>query len=130
MLNALVTDLMRETSRQIRSFGFETLEQIRQAPRRLAQLTSEMEDRRGNAKRFLYERLYEAPVMAAEHAHNTEVIQTLFATWTRNPQLLPPDHFARVAEEGAARTVADYIAGMTDSYIEQAWVRHLSAGGE
>jgi dGTPase len=38
--------------------------------------------------------------------------------------LLPPDHLARVPAEGVARTVADYIAGMTDAYIEQAWQKH------
>ena len=29
----------------------------------------------------------------------------------------------RFLPQGLARTVADYIAGMTDSYIEQAWAR-------
>jgi len=40
-----------------------------------------------------------------------------------DPGLLPEDHQAQIPGEGLARTVADYIAGMTDSYIEQAWLR-------
>ena len=30
--------------------------------------------------------------------------------------LLPPDHQVQIPTEGLARTVADYIAGMTDRY--------------
>ena len=36
---------------------------------------------------------------------------------------MPGDDQALIPTEGLARTVADYIAGMTDSYIEQAWRR-------
>jgi dGTPase len=38
--------------------------------------------------------------------------------------LLPDDHQSQIPSEGLARTVADYIAGMTDNYIEQLWTRH------
>jgi dGTPase len=37
--------------------------------------------------------------------------------------MLPEDHLAQIPAEGLARTVADYIAGMTDSYVEQLWAR-------
>ncbi len=37
------------------------------------------------------------------------------------PTLMPEDHQAQIPTEGLARTVADYIAGMTDSYIVQLW---------
>jgi dGTPase len=47
----------------------------------------------------------------------------LFAALMADPGLLPEDHQAQIPTEGLARTVADYIAGMTDSYIEQAWRR-------
>jgi dGTPase len=36
---------------------------------------------------------------------------------------MPADHQAQIASQGLARTVADYIAGMTDNYIEQMWER-------
>jgi dGTPase len=37
--------------------------------------------------------------------------------------MLPEDHQAQIPTQGLARTVADYIAGMTDSFIEQLWER-------
>jgi dGTPase len=40
--------------------------------------------------------------------------------------LLPKDHEAQIPTQGLARTVADYIAGMTDSYTEQLWARYAA----
>ena len=124
MLNALVTDLMQQVSLQTRKLGIQTLQNLRNAPRRIATLSPEMEEKRRQAKSYLYTNLYLSPALEAEHAHAEEVIQTLFAAWIRDPELLPPDHQARISEEGLPRTVADYIAGMTDAYIEQAWLKH------
>jgi dGTPase len=124
MLNALVTDLMQQTVHQLREHGIETRNDLRNAPRRIAQLSPQMEENRSQAKSYLYANLYQSPALDAEHTHASEVIESLFAAWTEDPSLLPPDHQARIPEEGLPRTVADYLAGMTDAYIEQAWVKY------
>jgi dGTPase len=124
MLNALVTDLMQETARQVRELGIGTLQELRQAPRRVAQLSPEIEEARRHTKSYLYANLYQSDELEAEHVHAETVVKSLFTAWTQNPELLPSDHLARVPEEGVARAVADYIAGMTDAYIEQAWQKH------
>jgi len=126
MLNSMVTDLMQEVVQQVQNIGAQSLDDIRRAPKRLARLGPEMEAQRHQAKRFLYASLYQSPALDAEHEHAAEVIKTLFHAWTANPELLPPDHLTRTQEEGIPRAVADYIAGMTDTYIEQAWQRHLA----
>jgi dGTPase len=128
ILNALVTDLMEETTRQVAALGAETpgeigLAEIRRAPRRLAALSPEMEAARAAAKEFLYANLYYSPGIEEAHAHADEVVHGLFAALIAAPGLLPADHQAEIPTEGLARTVADYIAGMTDSYIEKAWER-------
>jgi dGTPase len=82
-----------------------------------------MEAARASAKEFLYANLYNSPGIEDAHKHATKVVQGLFAALIADPALLPEDHQAHIATEGLARTVADYIAGMTDSYIEQAWGR-------
>ena len=124
MLNALVSDLLDEVHRQVNVLGIETLSEVRKAPHRIARLSHTMEAKRMQAKQFLYTSLYLSPVMEPEHQHAMDIIHSLFAAWTSCPELLPADHFARVSEEGAARTVADYIAGMTDNYIDQAWEKY------
>jgi dGTPase len=123
LLNALVTDLLQETHRQVTALGVETLAEIRSAPQRLAALSAEMEAQRAAAKEFLYANLYYSPELEEAHGHATEVVEGLFAALMDDPGLLPEDHREQIPAEGLARTVADYIAGMTDSYIEQAWAK-------
>jgi dGTPase len=123
LLNALVTDLMNEVGGRVAALGATTLEDIRRAPARLAALSPKMEDVRIAAKRFLYAGLYNSPGIEELHAHAAQVVQDLFVFLMADPSMLPEDHRAQIPTQGLARTVADYIAGMTDAYIEQLWVR-------
>jgi len=50
-----------------------------------------------------------------------KVIRELFAAFTDNPGLLPPQYQAMIGDApsdaaAVARTVADYVSGMTDRY--------------
>jgi len=123
MLNALVTDLIGEIRLGVATLGAETLEQIRTAPARLAALSPALEAERAEAKAFLYANFYNAPPMEEVHLHGAEVIGGVFSALMADPGLLPEDHQAQIPTEGLARTAADYIAGMTDSFIEQLWTR-------
>jgi dGTPase len=122
VLNALVTDLLEEVQARVAVLGATTFDEIRQAPQRLAALSPAMEAARAAAKEFLYANLYNSPAIEEGHNRASEVVGGLFAALIANPGLLPEDHLAQIPAEGLARTVADYIAGMTDSYIEQAWM--------
>ena len=123
ILNLLVTDLMDEVRRRVAELGAVDLEQIRRAPTRLVALSPQVEAERVQAKQFLYDHLYNSPGMEEAHQHSTEVVQGLFAALIADPTQLPIDHQTQIPAQGLARTVADYIAGMTDAYIEQAWLR-------
>jgi dGTPase len=123
MLNALVTDLLMETGRQVKALGAATLKDVRRAPKRLAALSAPMETDRAAAKEFLYVNFYNSPGMEEAHSHAEEVVQGVFAALMADPELLPADDRAQIPTEGVVRTVTDYIAGMTDSYIEQVWGR-------
>ncbi len=123
LLNAWVTDLINEVRFRVHALGATTLEEIRSAPQRLAALTGRMETERAAVKAFLYANLYNTPAQEQEHAQAGEVILELFGSFMSDPSLMPPDHQAQVPTEGLARTVADYIAGMTDSYIVQLWAK-------
>ncbi|HTD56311.1 MAG TPA: dNTP triphosphohydrolase [Silvibacterium sp.] len=117
VLNALVDDLIAETRRRVGHASVATLEDIRNAPERLAAFSPRMEELRMEAKRFLYAYLYNSPEVACDHEEAEQVIAVMFQAWVADPGLLPAGHAARIAEEGAPRVVADYIAGMTDHYI-------------
>ena len=126
VLNALVTDLIVEVVERVRGAHVDDLEGVRNCPQRLVALSSTMERDRASAKAFLYANFYNSPTMMAAHRHADTVIEELFARIIADPGLLPPDHRAQISGEGLARTVADYMAGMTDSFIEQLWTRVTS----
>jgi dGTPase len=117
MLDALVGDLIDETLRRVQAAQVSTLEGVRRHPERLAAFSPEMEELRLEAKRYLYAHLYHAPQLERDHQEADRVITTLFHAWVESPALLPASHAAEVEGDGAPRVVADYIAGMTDSYI-------------
>jgi len=121
LLNAWVTDLIDEVRLRVRALGATTLEEVRRAPQRLAALSARMETERIALKEFLYTNLYNTPEQEKEHALAEEVVLELFSSLMSDPTLMPPDHQAQIPTEGLARTVADYIAGMTDSFIVQLW---------
>jgi dGTPase len=121
MLDSLVTDLLKEVGARVAALGATTLDEIREAPERVVGLGAAMEAERAATKDFLYAHLYNSPGIEEAHAHADEVVEGLFAAIAADPELLPADHRAQIPTEGLARVVADYIAGMTDSFIEQAW---------
>src|ERR1017187_5200607 len=123
LLNAMVTDLINEVRARVAALGATTLADVRQAPTRLASLGPEMEGVRSTLKKFLYASLYNSPGMEELHEHAAQVVHDLFGFLMADPSLLPADHQTQIPSEGLARTVADYIAGMTDTFIEQLWVR-------
>lgn len=126
VMNALVTDLIDEIRNRVLSIGAVTLDDVRQAPDRLAVLSPAMEAERHKAKDFLYANFYNSPGLEEIHEHAARVVQELFAALIVDPGLLPTDHREQIPTEGLARTVTDYIAGMTDSFIEQLWTRCCS----
>ncbi len=121
LLNALVTDLMNETRVRVAALGATTLDQVRRAPARLVALSPAIESERATAKAFLYANFYNSPGMEEAHRHADNIVEELFARLMADPSLMPADHQTQIPTEGLARTVADYIAGMTDNYIEQFW---------
>jgi dGTPase len=124
MLNAFVSNLLCEVRARVAARGALTLTDVRRAPARLAAFSSEMEEVRGTTKSFLYASFYNSPGMEEVHRHAEQVVTGLFAALLHAPELMPQDHQDQIPSEGLARTVTDYIAGMTDAYIEQLWARY------
>ncbi len=117
VLDALTSDLIAETRERVEGGGFTSLAAIRHAPERLARFSPQMEQMRREAKDYLSTHLYNSDAVAQHHAQAATVIAALFECWTADPSLLPIGCAASLEQEGVPRTVADYIAGMTDSFI-------------
>jgi dGTPase len=66
---------------------------------------------------FMFERVYLGPAVRAEHVKISAVVRRLFEHYVEHPELLPPPAPGQgEGDEGLARRVTDYLAGMTDRY--------------
>ncbi len=84
-------------------------------------------------RRFLFTRMYRAPMVMAQRAQATEVVDALFPFYMAQPEHLPQrwqeDVAAAVTTTALARLVSDYIAGMTDRFALAQHARHLGGPG-
>jgi dGTPase len=123
MINALITDLIDTSKERIRASGVQSVDDVRSA----APLIAFSDGMRGEAlllKRFLRKNLYQHYQVNRMTSKARRIVTELFDIFMREPMLLPPSYqVAQVEGLGAeahqgqqARSVADYIAGMTDRY--------------
>jgi dGTPase len=117
MQNTLTDDLIETTRKNVLAIGADSLGAIRRHPGRLALFSAQAEAERQQEKRYLYDTLYTCEALENEHDKAEEVVTRLFDYWVNDPEELPQSYFEEVESEGLARVVADYIAGMTDSFI-------------
>jgi len=74
---------------------------------------------------FLFKRVYRSePVMKIRVAVQRKICE-LFDWYCGHPDELPQSFRSRAADCGVRRSVADYIAGMTDRFLEQDHARRL-----
>jgi dGTPase len=79
-------------------------------------------------KDFLYERVYSSDSVAkGEAAKVGELVRMLFSLYMQRADLLPPS--AGRADDPLPRRVCDYIAGMTDRFARNQFMRLFVPGG-
>ncbi|WP_237248747.1 deoxyguanosinetriphosphate triphosphohydrolase [Sideroxyarcus emersonii] len=114
MINTLVTDLIGQTEHNIRTLAPQSVDDVRHAPPLVA-FSDEMHELNRELKTFLRTHLYRHYLVMRMTAKARRIIGDLFEAFTEDPRLLPPQ-FKPPTESGHTRSVADYIAGMTDRY--------------
>jgi len=114
MINTLVTDLIAQTEHNIRAQAPQSVDDVRTAPPLVA-FSPEMHELNRELKTFLRTHLYRHYQVMRMTAKARRIIGDLFTVFMEDPRLLPPQ-FNPSAETDRARSVADYIAGMTDRY--------------
>lgn len=117
MQNVLTEDLIATTRANTEAIAANSLDEIRRHPRRLALFSEGIEAERLQEKRYLYDTLYTCDHLEREHDKAEEVVTALFNFWVQEPEELPQSYIGELESEGVARVVADYIGGMTDSFI-------------
>jgi len=116
MIGTMVGDVLAETERRVRDSGVETIDDVRSAGRSLAGFSEALAGEERALKRFLYARLYNLAELTPIRREAQRVVADLAAAYRADPTLLPPDWRHSGDEQTQARTIGDFVAGMTDRF--------------
>ena len=124
-IGRMTDDLLAETRRRLAEVRPADAAAVRAAGRSLVGLSPAMAAETAALKRFLRQRMYTHPRVAALRDPSVEVVTQLFAALHACPEELPADWQAALpeTEPARARHVGDFVAGMTDRYALRCYER-------
>jgi dGTPase len=117
-----VTDLLEQTLSRLRAHRVRSVEDVRKAPELLVGQGPEVERMKKALEEFLHRRVYEHPRVQRMAEKGNRIVGLLFAELCRAPLLLPVRYRLR-AQADLLRTVCDYLAGMTDRFAQEEYLR-------
>jgi dGTPase len=125
VIDLLVTGLIEGTVQAAAESGVRNVEEVRRYPRRIAAFTPESKVANQDLKRFLHRHVYSSEALATERQKSTAMIAELFQFFVEDASRLP-DHHRELSESGPIhRVVCDYIAGMTDGFLQRTYDQTL-----
>lgn len=115
LINWQVSDLLVAVDRELAAHGVATVADVRRAPG-LVTPSAELADLKQGLEQFLFKYVYRHRQVEATRDAARQALREMFDCLVPHPDRLPAKFRARVPTDGAARAVADYLAGMTDRY--------------
>jgi dGTPase len=119
VMTAMVEDVITETAANIDRLAPTSAADIHDAGETLARFSAVMAAREAGLKRFLFDHLYRHEEVMRVRVQAEAVVEDLFGRFMRSPKLMGgewADAVTALDEDQLAIRVADYIAGMTDTF--------------
>jgi dGTPase len=136
MIDLLVSDLIESSRERIADAGPASIDAVRHASGPLIGSGAALVEAQKQLKQFLRSHLYTHPHIERMTRQAHETVRELFTAFMGDFALMPPAHAesacrarAEDGDAGAGRTIADYVAGMTDRFALQAAERLRSGQG-
>jgi dGTPase len=123
LINWQVADLLDHTQQRLRRQRVQTVADVRAAAEPLVGPGPEVTALKEALEEFLNRRVYHHYRVARLAAKGRRILLALFEEFCRAPALLPERYARRIQNEPVERTVCDYLAGMTDRYAQDEYLR-------
>lgn len=123
---AMVTDVVETSRRLLAESGAQSVADIRHLGRPVIRFSNPIWADLQQIRSFLFKNMYRAPSVMVERERVTGVVNDLFPMFLSNPDLLPSKWLSNAEEQeevALARSVSDYISGMTDRFALQEHAR-------
>jgi dGTPase len=117
LINREVEDLVSTSREAIRSSAVSTVDDVRRHPVKLIGYSPELKSRNAELRRHLYANFYHHPEVQGTNETACRQMESVYADLVNNPAHLGSRSLTRLERDGLHRVVADYVAGMTDSYL-------------
>jgi dGTPase len=118
-----VGDHLETTTRNLRERRISSIDGVRRSPTLLVEPSTEMKNWRASLETFLHENVYRHyRIMRMAHK-GQRILRELFAEFCQHPDALPTRYRKRAEQESVEQTVCDYLAGMTDRYAQDEYLR-------
>lgn len=132
VIDAMVRDVLAETKRRIAQHKVAHVQDVYALKGALVGFSAEMARHNDRIKAFLYDHMYRHHLVVASMSKARRLIARLFALYCDEPALLPPTWQQKCEPANRsqiARTVCDYVAGMTDRFASAEYQRHFDLAG-
>jgi dGTPase len=117
LINREVEDLVETSRSTIATAQVQSVGDVRRYPTRLIGYSTDLKSRNAALRRHLYERFYRHPEVHDTNENACRQMEAVFANLIKHPEQLGARTLSRMERDGLARGTADYVAGMTDSYL-------------
>jgi dGTPase len=129
LMDHMVTDLIEASGRRLAAAAPGSVAEVRGRSSFLVGFSEEVQQDKDDLKSFLQVHLYSHPRVLETSRQAQAIVSELFRVYRGDPGRLPEQVVARFGEEGEARAVGDYIAGMTDRFASAEHRRLLDSNG-
>jgi dGTPase len=123
VLNTFVLDCLQQSQKLIKDSQINSIEDIHQSQKPLIGFTPDMQKKKDELESFLREKMYQHPKVKKMMNKSSYFMERMFNHFIRFPEELPNDFQARIESDGPERSVADYLAGMTDRFLQEEYIR-------
>ncbi len=128
VIDYLATDLITETKRLVTERKIHSVEDVRNAPIRLAQFSERATADNASLKKFLFAHIYDHPSITEDRDRSVQALEELFHFYLDNEGSMPTAHESLTAASPRPLVVCDYVAGMTDQFLLKQRREHFPTG--
>ena len=115
IIDAQVTDVVRQAEQGIADAGIRSVEDVRNAERVIVAYGPERARKNQDLRNYLYQNLYYSPEVRRPNDRAASLLVDLFEHYLKNPGEIDND-FIPGETAVTRREVCDYVAGMTDRF--------------
>lgn len=123
LVDWLVSGLIRGTA--LAAQDLRDVDDVRHQAERVARYTPEAAATNAELKTVLRREVYQSGMVTAERRASVSKITGLFEHLMQHPEALPEGYVEDSPAGELHRAVCDYIAGMTDRYLERVWAETI-----